>query len=270
MKVIKKPFLWILTCLMIGMNTAYSGEVVYFYHTDPSGTPLAMTDVSGNVVWRADYLPFGEENIINGVIENDQKFVGKQQDKETGLYYFGARYMESMIGRFISPDPASITTKDLLNPQRFNRYSYGFNNPYRYLDPDGRFSTEVHRRFTMQVLQGNGFSPRAVEKVSEGNVSIDIYNPWDNYQHSMRDVGESRDTAITASEDFKREQLREAGRLIASGEYERGLYELGKGLHTVQDRKHNWITLPEHGNPAEIYTDFKPTRKQEKRALSDT
>jgi len=117
----------------------------YFYHTDPAGTPLAMTDASGTVVWRADYLPFGEENLISGTWANDYKFVGKEMDKETGLYYFGARYMEAMIGRFMSPDPVgvvdpktgSVNNKTLRNPQRINLYAYGLNNPYRYIDPDG-------------------------------------------------------------------------------------------------------------------------------------
>ena len=140
MKAIRKLFMWILTFLVIGINAAYSGEAVYFYHIDPAGTPLAMTDVNGNVVWRADYLPFGEENIINETVENDFKFVGKEQDKETGLYYFGARYMEPMIGRFISPDPigmidsqtGKVNQKTLINPQRLNRYTYSLNNPYRF------------------------------------------------------------------------------------------------------------------------------------------
>jgi YD repeat-containing protein len=56
---------------------------LYFYHTDPTGTPLAMTDPGGSVVWRADYLPFGEENLISGTLENDLRFVGKENDKET-------------------------------------------------------------------------------------------------------------------------------------------------------------------------------------------
>jgi len=118
---------------------------VYFYHTDPAGTPLAMTDEGGSVVWRADYLPFGEENLISGTLANDYKFVGKELDKETGLYYFGARYMEAMIGRFVSPDPVGavdpktggVNNKVLKNPQRINLYAYGLNNPYRYVDPDG-------------------------------------------------------------------------------------------------------------------------------------
>ena len=89
---------------------------------------MAITNASGNVVWRADYLPFGEENVITGTLENDKKFVGKEQDQETGLYYFGARYMEPMIGRFISPDPVGpvdqktgkTNQKIILNSQRLN------------------------------------------------------------------------------------------------------------------------------------------------------
>jgi RHS repeat-associated protein len=116
-----------------------------FYHTDPAGTPAAMTDPAGSAVWRADYLPFGEENLTSGTLENDFRFVGKENDKETGLYYFGARYMEAMIGRFVSPDPVGAVDsragkpndKTLRNPQRINLYAYGLNNPYRYIDPDG-------------------------------------------------------------------------------------------------------------------------------------
>jgi RHS repeat-associated protein len=121
-----------------------SGQV-RFYHTDPAGTPIAMTDGSGSTVWRADYRPFGEEQIITETVSNDYQFTGKEKDEETGLHYFGARYMDSKIGRFLSPDPVGavdprtgdINGKVLRNPQRINIYAYGLNNPYRYIDPDG-------------------------------------------------------------------------------------------------------------------------------------
>ncbi len=121
-------------------------SAVYFYHTDPAGTPMAMTNMSRSVVWRADYKPFGEEQSISGTIENNEKFTGKEKDKETGLYYFGARYMRPEIGRFIVVDPVGPVSsqtgkaneKLLLNPQKLNRYAYAGNNPYRYIDPDGR------------------------------------------------------------------------------------------------------------------------------------
>jgi len=53
----------------------------YFYHVDAAGTPLAMTDAGGSVVWRADYKPFGEEQLITGSMENDLRFVGKEKDQ---------------------------------------------------------------------------------------------------------------------------------------------------------------------------------------------
>ena len=46
--------------------SASAAEQVFYYHTDPAGTPLAMTNSSGAVVWKADYKPFGEENSITG------------------------------------------------------------------------------------------------------------------------------------------------------------------------------------------------------------
>jgi RHS repeat-associated protein len=127
-----------------------SGEI-RFYHTDPAGTPLAMTDVNGSVVWRADYRPFGEEQIITEAVSNNYQFTGKEKDEETGLHYFGARYLESKIGRFVSPDPVgavdsrtgSINEKVLRNPQRINLYAYALNNPYRYIDLDGNEDIEL-------------------------------------------------------------------------------------------------------------------------------
>ncbi len=139
-------------------------SAVYFYHTDPAGTPMAMTNMSRSVVWRADYKPFGEEQSISGTIENNEKFTGKEKDKETGLYYFGARYMRPEIGRFIVVDPVGPVSsqtgkakeKLLLNPQRLNRYAYSLNNPYKYIDPDGRDAILV-KYVGYQVNTGYGF-----------------------------------------------------------------------------------------------------------------
>lgn len=116
---------------------SFATERVFFYHNDATGTPLAMTDESGGVVWEADYMPFGEEHSLSETVNNKHRFIGKEKDEETDLYYFGARYLDSRIGRFIKPDPVGITESDLINPQRFNRYTYSLNNPYRYYDLDG-------------------------------------------------------------------------------------------------------------------------------------
>lgn len=128
--------------------TVMAADKVFFYHTDPVGTPLSMTDSTGQKVWQADNKPFGEEYNASGTETNDRTFVGKEKDDETGLHYFGARYHDSKIGRFISPDPfgavdpfSGETNYSLLaNPQRLNYYAYSLNNPYRYVDSDGEFA----------------------------------------------------------------------------------------------------------------------------------
>jgi RHS repeat-associated protein len=62
---------------------------------------------------------------------------GKERDAETGLDYFGARYLSSAQGRFTSPD-LPLYAQRPGDPQSWNLYSYTRNNPLRYIDPDGR------------------------------------------------------------------------------------------------------------------------------------
>jgi RHS repeat-associated protein len=112
---------------------------------DHLGTPRLITDQSGNVVARHDYLPFGEEVAANTFGRNSQfgagndsvrqKFTGQQRDSESGLDYFEARYYGSALGRFTSPDDGS--DNDPADPQSWNLYAYVWNNPMANTDPDG-------------------------------------------------------------------------------------------------------------------------------------
>jgi RHS repeat-associated protein len=125
---------------------------IYYYHTDPAGTPLAVTNTSGAVVWKGYYEPFGNEYAIQGTIGNDVRFAGNKKDDETGLNYFGARYMDSSLARFHAPDPigpvdsktGKINDKILTEPQRLNAYAYALNGPGRYVDQKGLWAAEIH------------------------------------------------------------------------------------------------------------------------------
>ncbi len=156
MKNVIKAISSVLIVLHLFTATAFASDTVIFYHTDPAGTPIAMSDSKGKIIWKADYKPFGEEKAVTGTVENDKMFVGKEKDKETGLYYFGARYLKDKIGRFTSVDPVGIRESDLLNPQKLNRYAYALNNPYRYVDPDGRDAVLV-KYVGYKVDTGYGF-----------------------------------------------------------------------------------------------------------------
>ncbi len=56
------------------------------------------------------------------------RYTGKERDSESGLDNFGARYMSSQYGRFMTPDPTGIFLADLSDPQQLNLYSYVRNN----------------------------------------------------------------------------------------------------------------------------------------------
>lgn len=69
------------------------------------------------------------------------RYTGKERDSESGLDNFGARYMSSQYGRFMTPDWSSVPTPvpfaDISYPQSFNLYSYIRNNPLSRPDLDG-------------------------------------------------------------------------------------------------------------------------------------
>lgn len=106
-----------------------------YFHNDVAGSPLVATDGSGAVVWKENYHPFGAPQVRSAAGASDRLgFAGKVYDRDTQLSYFGARYYDPIVGRFMGIDPKEVNPNDL---HSFNRYAYGNNNPYRYVDPDG-------------------------------------------------------------------------------------------------------------------------------------
>jgi len=65
---------------------------IYYYHNDHMGKPQRLTDQSGNIVWSADYLPFGRADVTIKAVTNNLRFPGQYYDKETGLHYNYHRY----------------------------------------------------------------------------------------------------------------------------------------------------------------------------------
>jgi RHS repeat-associated protein len=118
-----------------------AAETTTFVHVDALGSPLAATDEQGDLVWREEYLPYGERIQNEGAATNNSRwYTGHPHDDATGLGYAGARWYDPVAGRFLAIDPRPF---DEGNPHTFGRYVYGNNNPYTYVDPDGRSSRAV-------------------------------------------------------------------------------------------------------------------------------
>ena len=121
---------------------ALAGDAVFYYHNDPTGSPVVITDAAGTKVWGADYEPFGEIAGLVETVPNNQQFLAKTVDPETSLHLLGARYYDGKLGRFLSVDPALLKGQPdsaVQYPQRLNLYTYVANNPYKHTDSTGRF-----------------------------------------------------------------------------------------------------------------------------------
>ncbi|MCP4369623.1 MAG: RHS repeat-associated core domain-containing protein, partial [Deltaproteobacteria bacterium] len=104
-------------------------------HADHLRSATRLTDSDGAEVRRLAYAAFGEEAENSGPGDAPTyTYTGKEQDA-SGLMYYGARYYDPALARFITAD----TVYDV-GPQGLNRYSYALNNPIKYNDPDGRYT----------------------------------------------------------------------------------------------------------------------------------
>jgi RHS repeat-associated protein len=114
------------------------------------GGTAVTANTSGATTSTIRYFSFGATRFTTGTLPTDKKFTGQRLD-ETGLYYYGARYYDAEIGRFISPD--SIIPNPA-NPQSLNRYSYCLNNPLKYIDPSGHESVEDYLKVIAPYVPG--------------------------------------------------------------------------------------------------------------------
>jgi RHS repeat-associated protein len=138
---------------------------------DHLGTPRIILDQTGSLanVKRHDYLPFGEElsagtggrTAAMGYVVGDgvrQQFTAQERDAETGLDYFQARHYASIQGRFTAVDPL-IASASYGDPQSWNRYTYGLNNPLKYIDPTGMSTDDTTKK------SGGGYYVKKTDEI---------------------------------------------------------------------------------------------------------
>ena len=108
-------------------------EETFFFHIDHLGSTSYITDDKGNITQYDAYLPYGELLVDEHSSFEDlpYKFNGKEFDEETGLYYYGARYMDPVASMWYGVDP-------LAEKYRNSRvYVYCIDNPIKLIDSDG-------------------------------------------------------------------------------------------------------------------------------------
>ena len=122
---------------------------VFVYTRDHQSSVRELTDLNGVVVQRYDYTAYGETTVeLNGevgdrLIENPYGYTGRVHDRETGCYYYRARWYCPSLRIFLSPDPIGFGEGS--HTVDHNPYAYVRNNPLNYVDPTGNILKLVLR-----------------------------------------------------------------------------------------------------------------------------
>ena len=117
----------------------------WYYHPDHLGSTDMVTNENGQLTEHTHYFPFGEVWLDErpASLPTPYLFTAKEFDPETGLYDFGARYLDPRFSKWMSTDPA-----DRIGAGApiiaLNRYQYGLHNPARYFDPNGAFEFDAN------------------------------------------------------------------------------------------------------------------------------
>ena len=97
-----------------------------YFHPDHLGSTGVLTNAQGVAEEHNSYQPYGQLHTHTGTSDVAYKYTGQERDPSTGLYFYNARYYDTVLGRFLSPDTRVQSPGD---PQSLNRYAYARNNP---------------------------------------------------------------------------------------------------------------------------------------------
>jgi RHS repeat-associated protein len=107
-------------------------SVVTYFVADHLGSIAQATNSIGTVALTREYDPWG--NLLQGSTTGGYAFTGREWDPEIGLYYYRARYYNSLVGRFLAEDTGRSEF------HRGNLYSYVANRSIVGVDPTGHYT----------------------------------------------------------------------------------------------------------------------------------
>jgi RHS repeat-associated protein len=163
-------------------------KLIYFYHSDHLGSSSLITNLDGEVTQHIEYIPYGEVFIEerNNVWNTPYLFNAKELDEETGLYYYGARYLNPMDAMWLSVDPLFEKYVGM------SPYNYCAGNPVNFIDPDGMDYYSSTDENGNEVIQWQD-SEKAFYIDEDGN-------SWEYYS-----AGQKEEVVITPTQEQKQD-----------------------------------------------------------------
>ncbi len=124
-----------------------------YYASDQINSTRIVTDTNGTVVYSAAHEPYGgiQKTWVSSY-DPSLKFSGKERDAESELDYFGARYYDRSLYRFLNTDPIASQRGYLIEVNGWNLYAYCGDNPLVNIDRKGAWKSKVHYNVTYAAM----------------------------------------------------------------------------------------------------------------------
>jgi RHS repeat-associated protein len=110
------------------------GSTLSYLFADQLGSTSVVANSSGSKTAEVRYKAWGEDRYTSGTAPTSYRYTGQRIETTIGLYYYGARWYDPALGRFVQADTIIANSG---NPQAWDRYAYVNNNPVNYVDPSG-------------------------------------------------------------------------------------------------------------------------------------
>ena len=165
--------------LAIYNDTTTAGQPTigaFFLVPNHLGSTALVTNASGNsVISEMHYKPYGElvRTQSYGPDNVRHKYTGQEEDSESSLMYYGARYYDPGLGRFISADLINFAPN---LTQAYNRYMNVMGNPIRFQDPTGHGFFDWLGDFFSAIVAPITLAVSAVESIATGSSLKDTFS----------------------------------------------------------------------------------------------
>ncbi|MDP3558388.1 MAG: RHS repeat-associated core domain-containing protein [Bacteroidota bacterium] len=150
----------------INPGTAFPGDItedLVYTLEDQIGSSVVRIKTTGTVIDKEEYYPFGDSSLRTFTYKR-YRYVGKERDAESGLYYYGARYYAAWTCRFISVDP--LAGKYVFQ----SAYVHADNDPINKIDHNGEGTEEGGDKGNNNQNSGGDSSTKETPKPEVHNV----------------------------------------------------------------------------------------------------
>jgi RHS repeat-associated protein len=243
---------------LISLVTRNPQPATQYYHHDALGSTVNLTDESGATQVSYSLDPWGHIRRQTGYSINRHFFTGQEHDENTGLIYFGARYYDPDIARFITQDSY---LGEQSTPPSLDRYLYAYSNPTVFIDLQGYVTAEAMKQ--VEEEEGAYWAPelaKFIQKHSGLDIPPEQFAKWTTAEIMTASLGVVIIETANGMLEFGRGIIRNTGEMgkffEQHGQYAKIIHhQISSGIRISQP---NFLNDPKFQEAFADYAKINP------------